>query len=66
MLGNPNSAFLDAPPFQNTEQVSLRSGRKKDASEGKHCVFVFAAFQNVCFGLGADRLVGGNDLKDTT
>lgn len=27
-LGNPNSALLDAPPFQDTEQVSVRRGRK--------------------------------------
>lgn len=61
---NLNSAFLDAHPVQGMEQVSVRRGRK-DAFKGNLCVFIFAAFQNVYFYLGVDRLVRGNDLKDT-
>lgn len=67
VLGDPNSAILGAPPPQDTQQVSGRSGGKKNpAFKGEHCVFIFTASQRVYFGLGVDSLVGGNDLKDTT
>lgn len=57
-------ACLSVLPVQGMEQVSVRRGRK-DAFKGNLCVFIFAAFQNVYFCLGVDRLVRGNDLKDT-
>jgi len=38
---------------------------RNDALNSNLCVFIFAASQNVYFCLGVDRLVRGNDIKDT-
>lgn len=62
ILGNLNSAFLGV--VQHQEQVSVLGGGE-DALKDNLCVFISVAFHHGYFGLGVDRLVRGNDLKDT-